>query len=426
MKKIILSISCLALTTIAMAQVQIAFPADAQFEAFLKREIPNIEKSTGVKLSGLKRNSTGKVIEFRYPETSGYNFKSWPKDGCQKEYFYIVPEQKSGIGGYVQINVNYRRSKCSGDDCSLTNKWEEKSVLGSFGYNRTKAITKTEADSMAMKCVRYEKDSLLANFIKITKIAPSEGTLYNDVPSYCNRINSFNEIEFMVIVTGIDAVYTKDYSMLVSMSSTPIDLQLSFVMKFNGKEWVPIRRTQKETIRYEDRFFMDKETIKTPNPYYTPLCKSSISKIYNKFDESKFAGENTLNKLQKRLKAVEDMLLAKDENIKLEDLTPFLYKKEIKDLEEKTQEWFSKNEKDYSVTKYLNLKTSTIKYLENTEFRDNNGYIVNGKYLLKSESQSIFDAEVGAKKLKKMEEKYITFNWIYSDGDWYITSVPTH
>ncbi len=424
MKKILLSISCLALTTIASAQVQIPFPADVQFETFLKKEIPNIEKSTGVKLNGLKRNSTGKVIEFRYPETSGYNFKAWPKDGCQKEYFYIVPEQKSGIGGYVQINVNYRRSKCSGDDCSLTNKWEETSVLGEFSYNHTKAITKTEADSMAMKCVRYEKDSLLANFIKITKIEPSEGMLYNNVPSYCGKIISFNEIEFMAKVTGIDAVYTKDYSMLVSMRSEPIYLQLSFIMKFNGKEWVPVRRAEKETMKFEDSFFMDDKTINNPNPYYAPLCKSSINKIYNKFDESKFAGENILTKLQKRLKAIEDILLAKDENIKLEDLTPFLYKKEIKDLEVKTQEWIAKNSKDYSVTKYLNLKSTIIKYLENTEFRDENNHIVNGKYILKSESQSIFDAEVGAKKLKKAKEEYVNFDWIYSDGDWYITSVP--
>ena len=185
-----------------------------------------------------------------------------------------------------------------------------------------------------------------------------------------------------------------------------------------------MRRTEKETVRYEDRFFMDDKTINNPNTYYAPLCKSAITKIYNKFDESKFAGENILTKLQKRLKAIEDILLAKDENIKLEDLTPFLYKKEIKDLEVKTQEWISKNTKDYSVTKYLNLKSTTVKYLENTEFRDDNNHIVNGKYILKSESQSIFDAEVGAKKLKKMKEEYINFDWIYSDGDWYITSVP--
>ena len=323
-KSLILLSSCLiAIGKITFAQVQIPFPTDVQFEAYLKRELPNIEKTTGVKLNGLKRNSSGKVIEFRYPETSGYNFKSWPKDGCQKEYFYIVPEQKSGIGGYVQVNVNYRRSKCSGDDCSLTNKWEEKSVLGAFGYNHVKAITKTEADSMAMKCVRYEKDSLLANFIKITKIEPSEGILYNNIPSYCGIILAFNEIEFMVNVTGIDAVFTKDYSMLVSMRSEPINYQLRFIMKFNGKEWVPIRRAEKETIKYEDRFFMDKKTIENQNPYYAPLCKSSITKIYNKFDESKFAGETILSKLQKRLKAVEDILLTKDENIKLEDLAPF-------------------------------------------------------------------------------------------------------
>lgn len=419
-----ISTAVIGFKAITIAQVQIPFPADAQFEAYLKREIPNIEKSTGVKLTGLKRNTTGKVVEFRYPETSGYNFKAWPKDGCQKQYYYIVPEQKSGIGGYVEVNVNYRRSKCEGDDCSLTNKWEEKSVLGAFGYERTKAFTKTEADSMAMRCVRYEKDSVLANVIKITKIEPGEGILYNNIPSYYNKISSFNELEFSVTVFCEEAMYTKDYSMLVSQQTR--EKQLYFIMKFNGKEWVPIRRTDKKMKSLEDRFFLDKSKIANPNPYYTPLCKSSISKIYNKFDESKFVGENILVKLQKRIKAVEDILLAKDENIKLEDLTPFLYKKEIKDLEVNAKEWISKNEKDYSVTKYLNLKSTTIKYLENDSFRDDNGYIVNDKYVLKSESQSIFDAEVGAKKLKKMEEKYITFKWIYSDGDWYITSVPRY
>lgn len=423
MKKRILSIICLALTTIAIAQVQIPFPTDVQFEAYLKREIPNLEKSTGVTLIGLKRNTTGKVIEFRYPETSGYNYKAWPKDGCQKEYFYIVPEQKSGIGGYVQVNVNYRRSKCEGDDCSLTNKWEEKSVLGAFGYSRTKAITKTEADSMAMRCVRYEKDSLLANVIKITKIEPSKGILYNDVPSYYSRLVSFNELEFSVDVSCEVAVFAIDYSLLISKQV--LEKQLYFIMKFDGKNWVPVRRTNNKEVSNDESYFLDEEKMNS-NKYYTPLCKSSLSSIYNKYNESKPTGETILTKLQKRIKSVEDVLLAKDENLKLADLSPFLYKKEIKDLEVKTQEWISRINTSYSITKFITLKTSKVKHLENTELRNDNGHIVEGSFVLKAQSQSFFEAEVGMKKLKQLKEEVINLDWVYNNGEWYISSVPNY
>ena len=34
--------------------------------------------------------------------------------------------------------------------------------------------------------------------------------------------------------------------------------------------------------------------------------------------------------------------------------------------------------------------------------------------------------EVISRLLKKMEQKSINFNWVYSDGDWYITSVPRY
>lgn len=422
MKKtlLLLSTSLIGFGTYSFAQVQIPFPTDVQFETYLKKEMPNLEKSTGISLAGLKRNSTGKVVEFRYPETSGYNFRAWPKDGCQKQYFYIVPEQKSGIGGYVEVNVNYRRSKCDGDDCTLTNKWEEKSVLGSFEYSRTKAFTKTEADSMAMRCVRYEKDSLLANVIKIKKIEPGEGMLYNDVPCYYNRINSFNEIEFSVTVSCEEAIYTKDYSLLVTKGDR--EKQLYFVMNFNGKNWVPVRRTDKKKITNEERYFMDEEKMNN-SIYYTPLCKSSISAVYNKYNEAKPTGDNTLIKLQKRTKAFEDVLLAKDNSLKYTDLTMFLYKKDLKDMETKMQEWVSKYHNDYLNTTYIALKNSKTKHLENTELRNDRGYIVEGSYVLNAESQSILNSEKVKKKIKEPAEVYVTISWIYDDGDWYITSI---